>query len=49
MNGMNRDELTPAERVLAEQAVMNFRTLNKMCRSATDGQVLGVVAETLAM
>ena len=48
MNGMNWDELTPAERLLAEQAVMNFRTLNKACRSAADGQVLDV-AETLAM
>lgn len=48
MNGMNWDELTPAERLLAEQAVMNFRTLNKACRNAPDGQVLDV-AETLAM
>ncbi len=48
MNGMNRDELTPEERLLAEQAVMNFRELNKACRSAADGKVLAV-AETLAM
>jgi hypothetical protein len=48
MNGMNWDELTPEERLLAEQAVMNFRALNKACRSAADGKVLAV-AETLAM
>lgn len=48
MNGMNWDELTPAERLLAEQAVMNLRTLNKACRSAADGKVLAV-AESLAM
>lgn len=48
MNGMNWDELTPAERLIAEQAVMNLRELNKACRSAEDGKVLAV-AETLAM
>lgn len=48
MNGMNWDELTPEERLLAEQAVMNFRSLNKACRSAADGKVLAV-AEMLAM
>lgn len=48
MNGMNWDELTPEERLLAEQAVMNFRALNKACRGAADGKVLAV-AETLAM
>jgi hypothetical protein len=48
MNGMNWDELTAEERLLAEQAVMNFRALNKACRSAADGKVLAV-AETLAM
>lgn len=48
MNGLNWDDLTPEERLLAEQAVMNFRELNKACRSAADGKVLAV-AETLAM
>jgi hypothetical protein len=48
MNGMNWDELTPSERLLAEQAVLNLRSLNKACRAAADGKVLAV-AESLAM
>lgn len=42
MNGMNWDELTPEERLLTEQAILNFRALNKACRSAVDGKVLAV-------
>lgn len=45
---MNWDELTPSERLVAEQAILNLRTLNKACRAAADGKVLGV-AESLAM
>lgn len=45
---MNWDELTPSERLVAEQAVMNLRALNKACRAAPDGKVLGI-AESLAM
>lgn len=45
---MRWDELSPSERLVAEQAVMNLRAFNKACREATDGKVLGV-AESLAM
>ncbi|MBX3440184.1 MAG: hypothetical protein KF861_22030 [Planctomycetaceae bacterium] len=45
---MNWDELTLEERLLAEQAILNFRELNKACRAAADGKVLAV-AETLAI
>ena len=48
MSGMNFEELSPQERLIAEQAVMNLRSLNKACREAKDGKVLDV-AETLAM
>lgn len=48
MSVMNREELSPQERLIAEQAIMNFRSLNKTCREAPDGKVLEV-AETLAM
>ena len=37
---MNWEELTPAERLVAEQAVLNLRSLNRTCRMAADGQVL---------
>ena len=45
---MNFNELTPEERLLAEQAVLNFRSLNKACHAAADGHVLAV-AESLAV
>ena len=45
---MKLDELSPEERLIAEQTVMNFRSLNKACDAAADGTVL-VVAEQLAM
>jgi hypothetical protein len=48
MKGLNWDELTADELLIAEQAVMNLRELNKACRAAADGTVLSV-AETLAM
>lgn len=48
MQCMNWDQLSPTERLVAEQAVMNLRALNHACRSAADGKVLAV-AETLAM
>jgi hypothetical protein len=46
--GLKWDELTPQERLIAEQAIENFRTLNKTCDEAGDGTVLAT-AETLAM
>lgn len=45
---MKFDELSPEERLLAEQAVLNFRSLNKACDAAADGTVFAV-AEQLAM
>lgn len=42
------DNWTAEERLLAEQAVTNFRELNRVCDAAPDGQVLAV-AETLAL
>jgi hypothetical protein len=48
MTGMNWDELTAEERLLAEQAVLNFRELNKAGHAAADGTVLGV-CEKLAI
>ena len=42
------DKLSPEERLIAEQAVMNFRSLNDACDTAADGTVLAV-AEQLAM
>ena len=48
MAGMNWDQMTPEERLLAEQAVLNFRELNQACDAAADGTVLNV-CETLAL
>lgn len=48
MTGMNWEALTPEERLIAEQAVMNLRTLSQACRHAPDGQVLAV-AEQMAV
>ena len=48
MDGMRWDELTPQERLIAEQAVLNFRELNSICDAAADGTVLDA-CETLAM
>lgn len=48
MAGMNWDDLTSEERLLAEQAVLNFRELNKAGHAAADGTVLNV-CERLAM
>ena len=48
MAGLNWNELSADERLVAEQAVMNFRSLNKACDAAADGTVLAV-AEQLAM
>jgi len=36
------DDLTPEERLIAEQAVENFRSLNDACDAAADGTVLSV-------
>ena len=48
LNGIRWDELTPEERLIAEQAVENFRELNQACNEASDGTVLAI-AESLAM
>jgi len=48
MVGLKWDELRAEERLIAEQAVMNLRTLNKACREAPQGKVLPV-AEVLAV
>jgi len=45
---MNFEELSRAERLIAEQAVLNLRTLNNACDMAMDGTVLAI-AETLAV
>lgn len=39
---------TPEERLIAEQAILNFRALNKACDEAPDGKVLAI-AEQLAV
>lgn len=39
---MNFDELTAGERLIAEQAVLNLRSLNKACDDAADGTVLAI-------
>ena len=48
MVGLKWDELTAEERLIAEQAVMNLRTLKTACREAPHGKVLRV-AEVLAV
>jgi hypothetical protein len=48
MAGMNWDELTPEERLIAEQSVLNLRELNRACDAAADGEVLKI-CETLAL
>ena len=48
MSGIDWNGLTANERLLAEQAVMNFRALNAACDAAADGTVLGI-AEQLAV
>ena len=48
MAGTNWDQMTPEERLIAEQAVLNFRELNQACDAAADGTVLNV-CETMAI
>lgn len=48
MDGMRWDELSPQERLIAEQAVLNFRELARACDAAADGTVLDA-CESLAM
>jgi methyl coenzyme M reductase alpha subunit len=48
MTGMDWGQMTSEERLIAEQAVLNFRELNKACDAAADGTVLNV-CEKLAM
>ena len=42
------EELTPEERLVAEQAVLNLRSLDKACDAAADGTVLAI-AEKIAV
>lgn len=39
---------SPEERLIAEQAILNLRELNKACDNAPDGKVFAI-AETIAM
>lgn len=39
---------SPEERLIAEQAILNLRELNKTCDAAPDGKVFAI-AETMAM
>jgi len=48
VTGLNWSEVTPEERLVADQAVMNLRSLNEACDAAADGTVLAV-AENLAL
>ena len=48
MSGIDLAGLTANERLIAEQAVMNFRASNAACNVAADGTVLGI-AEQLAV
>lgn len=48
MAGMNWERMTAEERLIAEQAVLNFRELGKACKAAADGTVLNV-CEKLAL
>ena len=45
---MNFKELTPEERLAAEQAVLNLRSLNEACDVAAGGTVLAI-AEKIAV
>lgn len=48
MSNLWYEQLSPEERLLAEQAVVQYRALRKACTEAPDGKVLGV-AERLAV
>ena len=48
MAGINWDEMTAEERMMAEQLVLNMRSLNQVARLPPDGHVLDVV-ERLAV
>jgi hypothetical protein len=39
---MNGDQMTPEERLIAEQAVLHFQELGKACDAAADGTELSV-------
>lgn len=42
------NNISPEERLIAEQAILNLRELNKVCDAAPDGKVFAI-AETMAM
>jgi len=48
MSSMSWEQLSAEERLLAEQAVLQYRTLRKACAEAPHGKVLGI-AEQLAV
>ena len=48
MNELMWSELSPEERLLAEQSVLQFRALRKACSEAPDGTVLAM-AERMAV
>jgi hypothetical protein len=48
MSSLCWEQLSPEERLLAEQAVVQYRALRAACAAAPDGKVLGV-AERLAV
>tara|TARA_B100000676_G_C17988105_1_gene793202 strand:- start:1116 stop:1358 length:243 start_codon:yes stop_codon:yes gene_type:complete len=45
---MDFEKLSPEERLVAEQAVLNMRALNDACDAAEDGKVLAM-AEIMAV
>lgn len=48
MSNLIWEQLSPEERLLAEQAVLQYRALRRACTEAPHGKVLGV-AERLAV
>jgi hypothetical protein len=48
MSSLSWEHLSPEERLLAEQAVLQYRSLRKACVEAPDGKVLGI-AERIAV
>lgn len=48
MSSLLWEQLSPEERLLAEQAVLQYRALRKACAEAADGKVLGI-AERIAV
>ena len=49
MSGIDSAGLTANERLIAEQAVMNFRALNTACNAAADDETVLGIAEQLTV